>query len=321
MKRQILHGLQARLYEHPFDRNALNALRGMPGVESLVARLNEWGIERFLRIQYVGSNLRITRESLPEIYDVIEEAGAILDIPRLPNAYIQEGGDINAFTAGVEQPIIVLNAGCIDHLSLDELLFVVGHEFGHIKSRHVLYHQIGMILPALGDFVSMVTLGMGGIVSTAIEVALLNWQRMSELTADRAGLLACQDRDVAISAMIKIAGLPRKLYNRFNADDFIAQAQAFQALDEMPLDKIAKVLSIMGQNHPWTVLRASEFDRWTSSGEYNRILGVCGIAGKGVGYLPLCCPACEHRLLGGESFCPVCGQKLIATSSAARSSE
>ncbi len=310
MERQILHGLQADFYEHPFDHSALNALKGTPGLEPLVRKLNEWGIEHFLKIQYTGSNLKVTPDNFPEIYEMVREAGTVLNLSRVPDLYIQDEAGINALTAGVERPVVVLNASCIDCLSLDELFFVVGHELGHIKSGHVLYHQIGALLPILGEIVGHLTLGIGDLFSTAIQVALLNWQRMSELTADRAGLLACQNRDASISAMVKIAGLPHKFYGHFNAEDFIAQARDFKELDRSPLDKVAKILSIMGQSHPWTVLRAAEFDTWTTSGGYNRILEACGSQAKISEAEIRFCHACGSPLNGDEDFCPACGHKL-----------
>src|SRR5215203_4499682 len=121
MERQTLVGLHAQFYEHPFDRSALASLKDTPGLELIIRKFNELGIERFLRIQFTGSNLRITHDNFPEIHDMAREATMILNLPVLPDLYIQGGESINAFTAGVERPIIVLNAGCIDRLSTDEL--------------------------------------------------------------------------------------------------------------------------------------------------------------------------------------------------------
>jgi Zn-dependent protease with chaperone function len=316
MERQILTGLAAHSYEHSFDRAALASLKGTPGLELLIRKLNEFGIERLLRIQFTGSNLRVTRDSFPELYDLVREGAAVLNMTALPDLYIREGGSINAFTAGVERTILVLNAGAIDHLSTDELLFVIGHELGHIKSGHVLYRQIGATIPLLGDVVSPLVPGMG-LISTALRMALLNWQRMSELTADRAGLLACQNRDAAISAMVKMAGLPRKFYGQFNVEDFIAQAREFKALDENPLDKVAKLASLMGQSHPWTVLRAAEFDTWIRSGEYSRLLGVYGSRDSDLDDAPRFCSSCGGLLIGDEIFCAICGDRIETRASSA----
>jgi Zn-dependent protease with chaperone function len=308
MAKTKLKGLQALAYEHPFDRRALESLSGTPGLEHLVRAFYQYGIERFLKIRYTGSNLRVTRDSFPEIYDMVHEGCDVLDLSFVPDLYIEEGGTVNAFTSGVEKPILVLNTRCIDSLTNDELFFVIGHELGHIKSGHVLFHEIGSLLPFVSQLLTS-GIPFGEWLTTAIEIALLNWKRMSELTADRAGLLACQNRDAAIGAMVKIAGLPHKYYSRLNADDFIAQAREFKSLDENPLDRIAKALSILGESHPWTVLRAAEFDTWTTNGGYNRILDA--YTGDKAD-APRFCPHCGTGLIGDETFCPVCGRSLIA---------
>jgi Zn-dependent protease with chaperone function len=270
----------------------------------MVRKFNELGLDRFLRIQYTGSNLRVNGDNFPDIHDKLCEACEILDLPKKPDLYIQADGSINAFTAGVERPLIVLNSGCIDLLSADELFFVLAHELGHIKSGHVLYHQMALFLPVIGEMVGSATLGIAGLFSTGIQLALLNWQRMSEFTADRAGLLACQDTDSAIRAMIKLAGLPHKFYESINTEDFIAQARDFSAFDTSRLDWLAKALSIMGQSHPWTVMRANEFLKWIESGGYDEVLKMpIGMLAE----LPNFCSNCGRLLKGVELFCPGCG--------------
>ena len=311
MERRKLTGLRPRAYEHPWDTTALDALEGTPGLETLVRKCNEWGFERLLRVQLTGSNLRVTADNFPAIHDAARAAADILDLPKLPEIYIAAGGEINAFTAGVEKTIVVLTSAAVDHLSDDELFFVVAHELGHIKSGHVLYYQIAEFVPVLGNIIGGVTLGIGSAVSTALEVALLNWKRMSEFTADRAGLLATQDVNAAIATMMKIAGLPQKAYGSINSEDFLAQAREFEALDTDTLSWVAKGLSVMGQQHPWTVMRASEFLKWTDSGDYERVLN-----GKH-DVLTRHCTQCGRTLGAAQLFCPQCGAKVPAPASAA----
>ena len=121
MARQVLSGLRPQAYEHPLDRQALDALQGTAGLDTLVRKCNEWGLERVLRVQLTGSNLRVTADSFPEIHAMFERACQALDLPRMPEVYIAAGGEINAFTAGVANPIVVLNSGSIDLLDDDEL--------------------------------------------------------------------------------------------------------------------------------------------------------------------------------------------------------
>ena len=266
-----LRGLRPQSYEHSSDRKTLDALQGQSGLETLIRKCNEFGLERLLRVQLMGSYLRAGEDCFPHLYRAVQDGCDILDVPKRPAVYIQPGG-LNAFTAGVDNPILVFEAGLIDALSEEELRFVVGHELGHIKSGHVLYYQIAMLLPVLAEVVGAATLGFGSLLSFPLEVALIRWQRMSELTADRAGLLACQDVNAATMAMIKLAGLPLKFFDRVNTEDFLAQAREFEAFDSDKLDWIAKILTGLGQTHPWTVMRASEMLRWIDSSAYEKLL-------------------------------------------------
>ncbi|MGB9812168.1 MAG: M48 family metallopeptidase [Thermovenabulum sp.] len=123
-----------------------------------------------------------------------------------------------------------------------------------------------------GEIVGSITLGAGKLLSTGLQIALLNWVRMSEFTADRAGLLTCQDPKVAATALMKLAGVPQKYFDRIRIDEFINQAKEFEDYDYDTLDKVAKYLSIMWQDHPWTVMRTSELFKWVESGGYGSIM-------------------------------------------------
>lgn len=302
-----LHGLRPQSYEHPSDTKTLDALQTTSGLETLIRKCNEFGLDRLLRVQLTGSYLRATADCFPELYRAVQEGCEILDVPKRPAVYIQPGG-LNAFTAGVQQPILVLNAGLIDSMSEEELRFVVGHELGHIKSGHVLYYQIAMLLPVLAEVIGVATLGIGSLLSFPLEVALIRWQRMSELTADRAGLLACQDVNAATTAMIKLAGLPQRFFDKVNTEDFLAQAREFESFDSDKLDWVAKILSGMGQSHPWTVMRASELLRWIDTTSYEKLLADPS-GGRAAEPQRTFCTNCGSPVTG--VFCSKCGTRRV----------
>ena len=311
MQRQPLVGLKPQSYEHPLDKKALDALQNTGGLETLVRKVNEWGLERMLQVQLTGSNLKVTEDSFPELHALVREAAANIDLPALPDLYIAAQGGINAFTAGVGRPIIVISAEAVDALSPEELLFVIGHEMGHIKSGHVLYYQIAEYLPVIGSLIGGVTLGLGELAGAGLQVALLNWKRMSEFSADRAGLLACQDPTPALKVMMKAAGLPRSRYEVANTEDFIAQARAFESLDADALNWIARRLSVMDQSHPWTVLRAQQFLKWIEDGDYERLLAT-DHQGPRPSVGAAFCANCGTRLGEAALFCVGCGLRLRA---------
>ena len=308
-----LTGLRPDEYEHTEDRAALAALKKTGGLKILVEKISAWGTERLLRIQLTGSFIRVTPDGYPEIWKLYCAAKERLSLPVAPDLYIRNAGEINAFTAGVLKPIIVINSGTVDSLEDDELLFVIAHEMGHIKSGHVLYYQIAEFIPAFGNLLGDVTLGIGNILSVGLQVALLHWQRTSELTADRAGLLACQDGEKAMRALMKLAGLPHKYAARCNVEEFISQARQFESFDISTADKVAKYLSIYGSSHPWTVMRAKELLNWMDSGGYATVLNrprpKLGPAGE---IIRRFCEQCGHEAASLDIFCANCGHRLLA---------
>ena len=269
-----LHPLE---YEHPFDTKALDSLQKTPGLHLLVRQFNKHLVERQINIRYTGSNIRVTASSYPEIYRLFDRACEIINLPARPDLYLEWGYHVGGFTIGVDHPIIVLKSGAIDLLSEDELMFVIGHEMGHIKSRHTLYHQIAAYLPFLADKVGQFTLGIGGYVTQPVILALLHWKRMSEFTAGRAGILTCQDLEVAAGVMMKLAGMPVNYYPGMKFDSFLDQAHEFERLDYDKLNKLSKYIQKIDSTHPWTVMRAAELLKWVEGGEELLSIVVDGI--------------------------------------------
>lgn len=265
--KQILTGLDHSQYEHPLDRTALEKLESIPFLTTACKWVTSNFIERVYNIQYTGSNLKVTKDNYPKIYKYLVEACRILDLQQIPELYITWGYDINACTIGAENPIIVLNSGLIDLCDDDEILFIIGHEVGHIKSQHMLYHLMAQVINWGID-----TIPGGSLVASGLQFALYYWSRMSEFTADRAGLMCCQDANAMTRAFIKMAGLPVKEFNNIRPETFIQQARDFKMLDYEGMNKVVKFLSIADETHPWTVMRSAELLKWIDSGGYGRFV-------------------------------------------------
>jgi len=70
----------------------------------------------------------------------------------------------------------------------------------------VLYYQIAEFLPIIGEIVGAATLGIASCSAPGSR-SFAQVEADVRVTADRAGLLACQDAGLA-SPMMKLAGLP-----------------------------------------------------------------------------------------------------------------
>ena len=164
MTKKILTGLSSSTYEHPFDRNALESLEKMPGVSMVFKKINENGIDRLLRLQSTGSDIRVNADNFPDLYQALVDACHILDVSPVPELYLFFGsGHIETFTIGVDQTIVMINIEGMERLSTDELVYVFGHEIAHIKSQHLLYHQNGDRAARYEGCVKQYDSGAGGV--------------------------------------------------------------------------------------------------------------------------------------------------------------
>jgi predicted Zn-dependent protease len=174
---------------------------------------------------------------------------------------------VNAMALGTNTPFIVLNSGLVELLDAEELRAVIGHELGHILSGHSVYRTMLYNLIILAQRIAWMPIGYIGL--RAIIWGLEEWYRKSELSCDRAGLLAGQDLDASRRVLMKLAGGSRLA--EMNADAFHDQAREYDAAPDLR-DSILKLLQLQGNTHPFAVVRFAELDHWVQSGEYERIL-------------------------------------------------
>lgn len=309
VERQILHGLNSADYEHSFDREALNTLEQIPGFDRLLREFFEHYVERIYRIQYTGSHLKITENNFPALYNTFRDTCEVMSLPVVPELYTAWNFNVNAMTIGTERPIVILRSGTVDLLSEDEMRYVIGHELGHIKSNHVLYRTLANMLTNLGRSF----LGIPGLLTLGIRTALNHWVRMSEFTADRAGLLACQSPEAAFHAKMKMAGLPKKYFETDAVDHFLDQAREFEEYDYNALDRIAKLYLGANRSHPWTVIRAAEINRWIEDGSYEDVIEqAVSRKSEGISADASFCPTCGTSLQEAHKFCGGCGLTVVA---------
>jgi Zn-dependent protease with chaperone function len=171
-------------------------------------------------------------------------------------------------TIGMDKPIIVLNSSLFDLLDEEEMRFVVAHELGHALSGHAVYRTL---LLWLGDLTGVWNSIPGGAIGLRMIIAALcEWQRKSELSADRAGLLATQDPSVAFRVHMKLASGSGDL-SELDQTSFFAQGQEYLQASDLR-DSVLKLLIVERTTHPFAVVRAAELRNWVDSGEYTQIL-------------------------------------------------
>jgi Zn-dependent protease with chaperone function len=262
-----LTGISSRAYEHPADRSALVALRKLSGFDTLLKRLFGLFNERAFRLTYLGSSVRVSERQFPHIHEMVRDGAYILDLPEVPECYVMQTPLVNAMALGRDKPFIVINTGMVELLDAEELRAVIGHELGHILSGHAVYRTMLVILLRLAARAAFLPIALA---LTAIIWGLEEWFRKSELSCDRAGLLAGQDLDASRRVLMKLAGGAQ--LSELNPDAFREQAHEYDAVPDLR-DSVLKILQLQGTTHPFAVVRFAELDYWATHGDYERILG------------------------------------------------
>lgn len=304
--RQRFTQIHPSVFGHPLDVAALETLQAFKGLDFLCKKVLEYGLERIYHIENIGNRVEVGPSQLPELHQMMRTACTVLDLPPVA-LFVEMSPMPNAFAAGASQPTIVVTTGLLDLMEPAEIQAVLGHELGHVLCRHGLYRLVARNISVITTMLGQATLGIGKLLSQGLVLALLEWYRKSEFTADRAGLLVCQDVNVMISVMMKLAGGASRWTRAMNQQAFLKQAEKYDAFDDSLLNKAYKVLQQVDMSHPIPVLRAREISNWGQSAAFRKILA--GDYEKRPKSRPTC-GYCATKVTDTDNFCPSCGAPL-----------
>ena len=259
--------ISSQSWEHPADRAALNTLRAIPGFDEVVRQAATFLTERRVRQIFLANAVQVNPVQRPKLDALLTDVLTTMDWFKRPDLYVTQSPKVNAYAIGYDDPFIVMTSGALELLeSDDERRFLLAHELGHIMSDHMTYRTIAMVITAVGSMALMPV----GLALLPFQLALLEWHRKSEMSSDRAALLALQDRNVAGSTFMRLAG-GRDYGDTSSVDAFMTQAAAYETGGDT-WDKILKVFNTAFREHPFNTVRAAELERWRTSGSYDAII-------------------------------------------------
>lgn len=212
------------------------------------------------RAELLGSAVKVTEQQFPRLWAAAVKCARTLGIGTPPIYVAPDVGELGAYTLGTdEDACIVLSGALVDHLSDEELAFVIGHECGHLHANHVVFST------ALYYLTNSASFYVRWIVQPAV-LALRAWSRRAEITCDRAGLLCVKNLDVAIAATVKLALGSHKLYKDLKVDEYLKQ------LDEGK-KSAGRFLEVF-RSHPYVPKRIEALRIFARTELYRRHAGV-----------------------------------------------
>lgn len=219
---------------------------------------------------------------LGRIDAMVADCTKILRLPK-PNVFVRNDPVPQAYAAGVQEPyVLVLTSGLLDlyEKSPDELRFVIGHELGHMKCRHMQTKCASIALLMILQKVDEKTATETNILPTLGLGYFCSWCRESEISADRAGLLCCQNQQTAYNALSRLLhGLRRESdWIDPNNPDFDADkiVEGFQAWESKPFVEFLLEIKRWSASHPFIPERVAALKAWHSSGIPEMILSRTG---------------------------------------------
>lgn len=95
----------------------------------------------------------------PQYYDLVEGLTISSGTP-MPDLYVQEKAEINAFATGrkPEDGKICVTRGALENLDKDELEGVLAHELAHIKNHDILFMTVAVALIGVVSILSEILL-------------------------------------------------------------------------------------------------------------------------------------------------------------------
>lgn len=182
------------------DQELFQQLVGTPAVRSSMEQV-EGGAGHLLlaeKRRQLAASLRITESVSPYLYKVLQAVKQLLRLEHTVELYVTPSPVLNAFCMPLPDDgglLVVVTSAAVDNFTRGELLFLIGHELGHgILGHHRLPGN--SLLHPVDD---------SNRLSWDDVMKLLCWMRAAEISADRFGLVCCQDPSIATRSFLKLA--------------------------------------------------------------------------------------------------------------------
>ena len=144
------------------------------------------------RTELLGGAVMVDPDVLPHLAVAVTTLQSRFVGLKPVECFVYNNPEINAFiTEGRSRIVVCLSSATVNHLDAEELTVILGHEFGH-----AVYGHIDMLAGHLAA---------DAAVPPAATMRVRAWQRASEISADRAGLMLGGSLAAAARTLFKVA--------------------------------------------------------------------------------------------------------------------
>ena len=263
------YGIECSAFQWAEDGKAMSALRSVTPLNAAAKTISEKVGRRWIEVTFNG--VRLSERQMPEIYSQAVRAARILGMSHMPDVYLsgEQAWDCQTFGSDKDS-FVVIGSALVGNFRGDEILFLLAREMGHCRAGHALWKTV--IRFFLGEQGPRKGLMAGGIfaalspsalIGGAIEMPLLAWARQAEITADRAGLLAVGNEEIARKVLLSWSLKSAFIYRQINVEAWLEQ----QAADD---DDTMRLSELTTTSTPYITRRLKLINQFSNSPDLQR---------------------------------------------------
>jgi Zn-dependent protease with chaperone function len=231
--RPLLPGYQLdrSVFLWSLDGQAMTKLHSMSSLTAIARSVSDKVGRPWIEATFNG--IRLGPKQLPDVWHRAVLAARILGLETMPDVYVSGDHMWDTYTFGSDtSSFIVLGTSILNNFRNDDLLFVLSREMGHCRAGHALWKTVVRFVAGdLGPHSSLLSGGMLGAINpmklleSAVEMPLMAWSRQSDVTADRAGLLAIGDEALARRVLLAWSIRSSTFLKRVNIEEWMKQEE------------------------------------------------------------------------------------------------
>ena len=209
------------------ERERVDQLMATFELDPMLSHFEQEGGVKSIRDRILSRQLKLTPRLAPRLAALLEEVRGALGYGEPVDLFVSESAEINAVAVHSRDQlphIISLSSRLIERMDDEEIRFVLGHELGHLCFQHNRLLLLPLVFGKDDDGDSQ----MPNLLARRLEI----WQRLAELSADRAGFLAANGRlEAAVSVFFKLASGLGPEHLHFDIAAFLQQLEELRQLE------------------------------------------------------------------------------------------
>lgn len=211
------------------ERELIELLYDRYGLDEVLRRYLEQQTAAPWYEMVVTRQMRLSPLIAPRLTGLLDTVRTKLDFEEPVELFVEPNAAINGFALhriSEKKPhVISVTSGLVERMTDPEICFVFGHELGHLRYNHYQSRLAKAVLTEQDDR-----------LPPLLERRLETWDRLAELSADRAGYAAVDgELSAIVSAFFKMASGLGPEHLRYDIDAFLLQLETLQRLERRDL--------------------------------------------------------------------------------------